>query len=259
MRDASNRYQQRKRKNRPARLCECGRKLRGRQRVCPSCRSQRSREYFISECDRAWIYKRDGHHCLNCGGDENLTIDHILPRALGGQDDRSNYQTLCAPCNASKGATYVDYRPNATGQLSFVLTQPKPSLRERFIAKVDKQPDGCWLWTGALFAGITPAMRVNGHSITAAQVAWSQFNGEDANAKLFRTCQQTLCVNPDHLTTRRIVSYGTPRDECRNGHPYDHSQPLHPDGSRRCRTCRQTNQRAWYVKKQRQARDKQTT
>lgn len=31
------------------------------------------------------------------------TVDHIVPRSMGGTDDESNLQCLCNACNASKG------------------------------------------------------------------------------------------------------------------------------------------------------------
>lgn len=53
---------------------------------------------------RAAIYERDGYRCRSCGASEPLQIDHIYPWSKGGTDEPSNLQTLCAPCNQSKGA-----------------------------------------------------------------------------------------------------------------------------------------------------------
>ena len=38
---------------------------------------------------------------------EVLTVDHIIPRAVGGSDERSNLQVLCRVCNSTKH-THVD-------------------------------------------------------------------------------------------------------------------------------------------------------
>jgi 5-methylcytosine-specific restriction endonuclease McrA len=46
---------------------------------------------------------RDGM-CVRCGTDTDLTADHILSKALGGEDNLDNLQTLCRSCNAKKGA-----------------------------------------------------------------------------------------------------------------------------------------------------------
>lgn len=45
--------------------------------------------------------------CLFCGATENLSIDHILPFSLGGNDDIENLQCLCMPCNIRKSNKIV--------------------------------------------------------------------------------------------------------------------------------------------------------
>ena len=57
---------------------------------------------------RQRVYDRDGNACLHCGTTENLSIDHIIPWSKGGPDAEENYQTLCRPCNARKGARTID-------------------------------------------------------------------------------------------------------------------------------------------------------
>ena len=58
--------------------------------------------------------------CLRCGcGDVKLTIDHIKPYALGGDNIPSNIQPLCKPCNSAKKDRHIDYRPDA-GPLRWV-------------------------------------------------------------------------------------------------------------------------------------------
>ncbi|MCV3212787.1 HNH endonuclease [Plectonema radiosum NIES-515] len=54
---------------------------------------------------RKYVFQRDKYQCQSCGkgNDEtDLTIDHIIPLAHGGQNDISNLQTLCFPCNLQK-------------------------------------------------------------------------------------------------------------------------------------------------------------
>lgn len=67
-----------------------------------------------SEMRRAWeriarfvseqIFARDGYSCRHCGAGSCLTVDHIQPIARGGNNERSNLQTLCRSCNSRKGA-----------------------------------------------------------------------------------------------------------------------------------------------------------
>ncbi len=51
---------------------------------------------------RERIFGRDNNQCVNCGGREHLTIDHIISVYRGGVDDDDNLQTLCNRCNAGK-------------------------------------------------------------------------------------------------------------------------------------------------------------
>jgi HNH endonuclease len=53
---------------------------------------------------REHVFARDGYRCVRCGSSGRLTLDHIYPWSLGGPDTEDNLQTLCRPCNSSKGA-----------------------------------------------------------------------------------------------------------------------------------------------------------
>lgn len=59
---------------------------------------------------RKIIFERDGYKCLACGTTKNLTKDHIIPKALGGNSEVDNLQTLCFKCNGEKGKRIRDYR-----------------------------------------------------------------------------------------------------------------------------------------------------
>lgn len=56
---------------------------------------------------RQSIIQRDGC-CQRCGTEERLSVDHIVPRTLGGDDNPSNLQVLCSSCNSSKGGRFFD-------------------------------------------------------------------------------------------------------------------------------------------------------
>ncbi len=61
--------------------------------------------------DRDWrrLIKRDTC-CLRCGSTEHLSMDHIVPVALGGKHSFSNAQVLCKSCNSWKHTKIIDYR-----------------------------------------------------------------------------------------------------------------------------------------------------
>jgi 5-methylcytosine-specific restriction endonuclease McrA len=51
------------------------------------------------------VYLRDGHCCLYCGrrfAEEELNLDHVVPRDRGGVTSWENIVTACIRCNAQK-------------------------------------------------------------------------------------------------------------------------------------------------------------
>jgi hypothetical protein len=51
---------------------------------------------------RIFVWQRDGGRCVECGTNENLEYDHIIPFAKGGSSTERNLQLLCANCNRLK-------------------------------------------------------------------------------------------------------------------------------------------------------------
>ncbi len=55
-----------------------------------------------------------GFACLMCGAKEpeiTLTVDHVIPLAVGGSNSIENIQGLCYTCNNRKGPKVIDLRP----------------------------------------------------------------------------------------------------------------------------------------------------
>lgn len=57
-----------------------------------------------SPMTRKAVFERDGFKCKYCGASSPLTIDHITPVKLGGNNHMDNLQCLCLTCNISKGS-----------------------------------------------------------------------------------------------------------------------------------------------------------
>lgn len=51
---------------------------------------------------REFVFERDGHACVFCSSKDDLTLDHIRPRALGGDHSADNLRTMCRKCNSSR-------------------------------------------------------------------------------------------------------------------------------------------------------------
>lgn len=55
---------------------------------------------------RERIFARDGNRCVYCASlfpPEQLSLDHVQPRARGGDNSPGNLVTACLACNTRKG------------------------------------------------------------------------------------------------------------------------------------------------------------
>lgn len=86
---------------------------------------------------RDQIIKRDGC-CQMCGTEERLSVDHIVPRSLGGDDNASNLQVLCSSCNSSKGGRFFD-RPKTPPTLPVSFYPENASISHYRLASDENQ------------------------------------------------------------------------------------------------------------------------
>ncbi|MGH2583262.1 MAG: HNH endonuclease [Anaerolineales bacterium] len=55
------------------------------------------------------VFRRDSYTCQYCGrSDADLTLDHVIPRRLGGKHSWENLVTACRVCNHRKGGRMAD-------------------------------------------------------------------------------------------------------------------------------------------------------
>lgn len=65
----------------------------------------------VSKRLRFEVLRRDNHACRYCGGtapEAKLTVDHVVPTALGGSDEPTNLVAACSDCNSGKSSSNPD-------------------------------------------------------------------------------------------------------------------------------------------------------
>jgi len=70
---------------------------------------QRKLRYTISGDIQQKVFAADGFVCKYCGvrmGEAALSVDHLVPLELGGENNVSNYISACRKCNKRKGNTH---------------------------------------------------------------------------------------------------------------------------------------------------------
>lgn len=77
----------------------------GRSVTCPKIETMRK------EAIRERLWKETSGHCVYCGhpvSPEEMEIDHIVPRSIGGGGEYLNKVCACHGCNASKGSLLLE-------------------------------------------------------------------------------------------------------------------------------------------------------
>ena len=80
---------------------------------------------------------------------------------------------------------------------------------KRFWSKVEKSDGGCWVWKGGKSRGYG-VFGFNGTTVKAYVFAWTYLFGREIKKGyvLHHTCENTACVNPDHLELVTSVGHG---------------------------------------------------
>lgn len=85
------------------------------------------------------ILRRDGHRCQYCGATTlPITVDHIVPRSVGGADSWENLVAACIRCNNLKG----DRTPDKAGMR--LRSQPRRPSHVSFIIHSAGSIDEPW-------------------------------------------------------------------------------------------------------------------
>jgi len=106
--------------------------------------------------------------------------------------------------------------------------------KERFFARVNKIPGGCWEWTGPLEPS-GYARCWGGTKERAHRFSWMIYNGPIPEGMLvLHKCDNKKCVNPDHLFLGTQLD--NMRDKVEKGRHVSLSLPKMKDGEIRLAT-----------------------
>lgn len=94
---------------------------------------------------RAGILARDGRKCAYCGKHAE-TIDHVVPRMLGGQNSYENCVAACSPCNRKKGHKTLK---EMGWTLNVTLAPPSPMVR--ILMRATGRPQEYKAWSEYIF------------------------------------------------------------------------------------------------------------
>ena len=85
------------------------------------------------------ILKRDGHQCQYCGTRRGpMTVDHVVPRTLGGKDSWDNLVCACLRCNNHKG----NLSPEQAGRA--LMRKPRKPTNVTYISHFIGVSDRRW-------------------------------------------------------------------------------------------------------------------
>lgn len=136
----------------------------------------------------------------------------------------------------------------------------KIPLIERSWRYIQRDDNGCWIWTGSLRRGYGSIGGDDGKRKFAHRALYEILVGPIPDGlKLDHLCRTLACVNPAHLepvTQAENVRRGKrgvlwePKAHCRRGHEYTGANLIvTKQGSRMCRTCRRMLERERRAKK----------
>jgi hypothetical protein len=142
---------------------------------------------------------------------------------------------------------------------SLMGRETKPVI-ERFMSKVEKSPDGCWIWIGSIAPNGYGKFSVEKNKVrkcfNAHRWAYEYFVGPiRAGLTLDHLCRNRRCVNPSHLepvTIREnlirgegVSAVNIRKTHCPKGHPLvDSPFPSHQRGQHRyCPVCSRSRKR----------------
>lgn len=96
----------------------------------------------IPEDLRMAVFERDGWVCLDCGADDNLCCDPVIPVSRGGETSFENLQTLCIPCHRRKKDRVRKRDGRRVRGMSAENPRTLPPIEDNHTPQSDISPDG---------------------------------------------------------------------------------------------------------------------
>lgn len=124
---------------------------------------------------------------------------------------------------------------------------------ERFLSRIVKLPDGCWMWQGTKNPNGYGSFYVGNeypgrNQDLAHRAAYRMFKGPiPKGLSIDHLCRRPLCVNPDHLEAvslrenilrgAGVAAVNAAKTHCIHGHPLSGANLRIVQGKRQCVTC----------------------
>ncbi|WP_153557791.1 HNH endonuclease [Roseimaritima sediminicola] len=92
--------------------------------------------------NRKNLFARDKHHCQYCGQSKptsQLSLDHVVPRSLGGPTNWENIVCCCLRCNSRKGG-----RTPQQAKMKLLSTPKRPRHNPQLTQAAQDPRYACW-------------------------------------------------------------------------------------------------------------------
>jgi 5-methylcytosine-specific restriction endonuclease McrA len=90
---------------------------------------------------RSEVFRRDKNTCQYCGKhSNNLTVDHVWPKHLGGEHTWTNVVAACPPCNHRKGGRQLEQ-----AQMALLHTPKEPPANAYYIFERHMEENTEWV------------------------------------------------------------------------------------------------------------------